>query len=54
MREALAVYRDKATWRRLQANGMAKDFSWQASAAEYARLVRSGPKGANPNGRGII
>ena len=38
-REALAMFRnDPATWRRIQANGMAKDFSWQASAVEYARL----------------
>ena len=38
MRKALAVYREKVTWRRLQANGMRKDFSWQASATEYGRL----------------
>ncbi len=38
LREALAVFGDAAAWRRLQTNGMAKDFSWQASAAEYARL----------------
>ena len=35
---ALAVYRDKIAWRSLQANGMAKNFSWDASATEYARL----------------
>ena len=33
LREALAVYADKAAWRRVQTNGMAKDFSWNASAA---------------------
>jgi starch synthase len=38
LREALATYGDKAAWRRLQANGMAKDFSWNASALEYGRL----------------
>lgn len=38
VRQALEVFRDPAAWRRLQANGMAKDFSWQASASEYARL----------------
>jgi len=38
LREALADYADKPAWRRLQANGMAKDFSWNASAGEYARL----------------
>ena len=38
VKRALAVYRSKIAWRCLQANGMAKDFSWQASATEYARL----------------
>jgi starch synthase len=38
VRQALAAYRDPASWRRLQLNGMAKDFSWRASALEYARL----------------
>ena len=41
VREALAVYQDKAAWRRLQINGMAKDYSWNASAAEYGRLYES-------------
>lgn len=38
--EALAVFQDKMAWRCLQANGMAKDFSWEASAIEYARLYK--------------
>jgi starch synthase len=39
VREALAMFRnDPVAWRRIQTNGMAKDFSWQASAIEYARL----------------
>ena len=38
LREALAVYADKTLWRRVQTNGMAKDFSWNASALEYGRL----------------
>ena len=39
IRGALAMFRnDPVTWRRIQTNGMAKDFSWQASAIEYARL----------------
>ncbi len=38
VKRALAVYRSKIAWRCLQANGMAKDFSWEASATEYARL----------------
>jgi starch synthase len=27
-------------WRRLQANGMKKDFSWDRSAAEYSKLYK--------------
>ena len=39
LRQALTLFRkEPATWRRIQTNGMAKDFSWQASAVEYARL----------------
>jgi len=38
LRQALAVYADKTLWRRLETNGMAKDFSWNASALEYGRL----------------
>jgi starch synthase len=38
LREAFAAYADKSAWLRLQTNGMAKDFSWNASAAEYTRL----------------
>ena len=45
LREALAAYADKALWRRLQANGMAKDFSWNASALEYGRLYDVARKG---------
>ena len=45
LQEALAVYTDKAAWRRLQANGMAKDFSWNASALEYDRLYDVARKG---------
>ncbi len=40
IRRALSVYRDPPTWRRLQQNGMAKDFSWDASARRYAALYR--------------
>jgi starch synthase len=39
IREALAMFRNEPeTWRRIQTNGMAKDFSWQTSALEYAQL----------------
>ena len=45
LHEALALYPDKVAWRRLQTNGMAKDFSWNASALEYARLYDVARKG---------
>ncbi len=51
VREALRVFKDAKAWRVLQQNGMAKDFSWKASAAAYvdvyekargARIPRAG------------
>src|SRR5205823_7785659 len=36
--EALQSFQDKAGWKKLMINGMSKDFSWSASAKEYARL----------------
>jgi len=45
LRQALAAYGDKPAWRRLQANGMARDFSWNASAVEYGRLYDLARKG---------
>ena len=44
VRQALAAFRDAAAWRGLQSNGMAKDFSWRASAAEYAGLYEQARK----------
>jgi len=38
IKEALRVYRDPAAWQTLVRNGMAKDFSWNASAREYVRI----------------
>lgn len=38
LRDALRTYRDRNAWRRLQANAMAKDFSWKASATQYIHL----------------
>lgn len=40
IRRAAALYRDNATWRRLQANGMAADVSWTGPARLYADLFR--------------
>lgn len=35
---ALALYREPLTWRRLQLQAMAQDYSWDTSAARYADL----------------
>jgi starch synthase len=35
---ALQVYQDKTAWTQLMKNGMAKDFSWTASAKEYVKV----------------
>ena len=40
IRRTAALYRDRPTWRRLQANGMATDVSWAAPARRYADLFR--------------
>jgi starch synthase len=39
-RRAAEAYRNKRLWRQLQKTGMARDFSWQASAAQYLALYR--------------
>lgn len=38
---AAALFANAHEWRRLQANGMKADFSWDASGARYAALYRS-------------
>ena len=38
LEEALAVYEDRAAWRRLQLRAMAQDFSWGRAAGEYVEL----------------
>jgi starch synthase len=47
VREALAVYEQADIWLQVQLNGMAKDYSWQASAGEYARLYEVAWKSRN-------
>ena len=45
---ALSIFRNEpAVWRRIQLNGMACDFSWQASAMEYAKLYQAAWKSRN-------
>jgi starch synthase len=41
IRQALAAWQDREEWTARMRRGMAKDFSWDASAAEYHRLYRS-------------
>jgi starch synthase len=41
IRQALHYYSDEGIWKRIQMNGMAKDFSWNTSAAEYAKLYEA-------------
>ena len=41
LRQALHYYSDDGIWKRIQLNGMAKDFSWNTSAAEYAKLYEA-------------
>ena len=38
VRQALHHHMDERIWKRIQLNGMAKDFSWKTPAAEYAKL----------------
>ena len=38
VRQALHHYSDERIWKRIQLNGMGKDFSWKTPAAEYAKL----------------
>jgi len=46
--QALSIFRNEpAVWRRIQLNGMAKDFSWQVSAIEYAKLYEAACKSRN-------
>jgi starch synthase len=41
IRQALHHYSEEGVWKRIQLNGMAQDFSWNTSAAEYAKLYEA-------------
>jgi hypothetical protein len=41
VRQALHHYMDERIWKRIQLNGMAKDFSWKGPAKEYAKLYEA-------------
>jgi starch synthase len=48
IQQALSIFCNEPTvWRRIQMNGMARDFSWQASAIEYAKLYEAAWKSRN-------
>ena len=38
IKQALLAYRDQSSWQTLMRNGMARDFSWGASAREYVKI----------------
>lgn len=58
IRRAAETYRQSKVWRQLMLNGMRKDFSWVASAKEYAKIyqtlhrakvrVKAAPEASNP------
>ncbi|HXQ25387.1 MAG TPA: glycogen synthase GlgA [Candidatus Acidoferrales bacterium] len=48
IRAALKAYRDAKAWRAVQANGMAKDFSWKTSAAAYVTLYEAAKRARIP------
>jgi starch synthase len=48
IREALHAFRDPKVWQTLQKNGMAKDFSWKASAASYVMLYEAAKRSRIP------
>jgi starch synthase len=44
VREALAVYHTPQSWMKLQLAGMSRDYSWRASAKEYAEVYEGARK----------
>jgi starch synthase len=41
VRQALHYYADERIWKRIQWNGMAKDFSWKGPAVEYLKVYEA-------------
>jgi starch synthase len=48
IRAALKLQRDTKAWQMVQKNGMAKDFSWKASAAAYVTLYEAARRARIP------
>jgi starch synthase len=38
---ALEIFKDKSAWRKIQLNGMKKEYSWERSAKEYLVLYKN-------------
>jgi starch synthase len=47
VRSALEAYRDQKSWKKLQRNGMGRDFSWRTSAEAYANLYETARQSRN-------
>src|SRR6266403_3287675 len=41
VKQALQHYADERIWKRIQLNGMVKDFSWKTPAAEYTKIYEA-------------
>jgi starch synthase len=41
VKQALQHYADERIWKRIQLNGMVKDFSWKTPAAEHAKIYEA-------------
>ena len=48
VRAALKLFRDQKLWQVVQVNGMAKDFSWKASAGAYVTLYEAAKRSRIP------
>jgi starch synthase len=48
IRQALHHFTDETIWKRIQLNGMIKDFSWKAPAAEYVKVYEAARAARNP------
>ncbi len=46
--QAVELYKDQQAWKKIQANGMQEDFTWDRSAAAYVEVYRSVLKKKEP------
>jgi starch synthase len=52
VQRALEAFRNAKAWQKVMLNGMAQDFSWKPSAAEYARLYETARQARIPRAAG--